>query len=192
MKYIAGVRDHFRKVPAFSLSDLKVFLGKKGISTAYLRLLVHNLLAKGELKRISRGVYSFSSETQIVGFGFKPFYYGLQDALSLHNLWEQETNPVVITPRKVRSGVRKFDGSNYVVKRISRKMFFGFETVKYAGFWVPVSGFEKTLIDFVYFRQPLSKDVSKELWKRVNRKKLREYLKQCPKWVKQNLSEKVF
>jgi len=97
MKYTHEVREHFKAVPAFTISDIKVFLGKKGISESYLRLLVHNLLKKGEIKRISRGIYSFRSETQVVGFGFRPFYYGLQDALSLRNLWEQETNPVVIT-----------------------------------------------------------------------------------------------
>lgn len=184
MKYLREVHERFRRAPAFTITDLRVFLGRKGIGKEYLYLLVHNLLAKGELKRISRGVYTFRNESQVVGFGFRPFYYGLQEALSLRNLWEQETNPVVITPRKVRSGVRSFEGANYVVRRISRRMFFGFETVKYADFWIPVSDVEKTLIDFVYFRQPLGMEAAVELKKRADRKKLDGYLKRCPHWVK--------
>ncbi len=183
MKYLGDVRERFRRAPAFTITDLRVLLGRKGIGKEYLHLLVHNLLVKGELKRISRGAYTFRNESQVVGFGFRPFYYGLQEALSLRNLWEQETNPVVITPRKVRSGVRSFDGTNYVIKRISRSMFFGFETMKYADFWIPVSDIEKTLIDFVYFKQPLGMEASVELKRLADRKKLDGYLGRCPKWV---------
>ena len=65
------------------------------------------------------------------GFGFSPFYYGLEDALSLRNVWEQETNPVIITPRTVRVGIRKFEGRHFVVRRIDRSMFFGYTFVDY-------------------------------------------------------------
>jgi len=189
MKYVKDVRERFRGAPAFTISDLKISLGRKGISAGYLRLLVHNLLAKGELKRVSRGVYTFRSDVQVVGFGFRPFYYGLQDALSLRNLWEQETNPVVITPRRVRSGVKSFQGANYVVKRIRRGMFFGFEMVKYDDFWIPVSDVEKTLIDFAYFRQPLGAEAIAEIRQRLDKQKLKEYLKRCPPRVKARVSE---
>ena len=152
--------------PAFSITQLKTLLGTKKISNGYLHLLVHNLLARKKLKRITKGFYSFNGDAQVVGFAFQPFYYGLQDALSLRNLWEQETNPVVITPRKVRTGLRKFGESNYVVKRIERKMFFGYNMVKYGDFWIPVSDAEKTLIDFAYYNQPLDENTRKELRKK--------------------------
>jgi predicted transcriptional regulator of viral defense system len=174
MTYTKKVIEHFRNLPAFTISDLQVFL--KGIKLQYLRLLIHNLMTRHGLNRIARGVYTFKNEIQIVGFGFKPFYYGLQDALSLRGLWEQETNAVVITPRKVRSGMRQFIGGNYLVRRINRKMFFGFEMIKYSDFWIPVSDNEKTLIDLIYFKEP----VPKELLQHINKKKLREYLKRCP------------
>ncbi len=191
MKYLREMREHFRAAPAFTMSDLKVFLGRKGIGRGYLRLLIHNLLAKGEMRRIARGVYTFSSDAQLVGFGFRPFYYGLQDALSLRGLWEQESNPVVITPRRVRAGVRSFGGANYLVKRMRRSMFFGFETLKYAGFWIPVSDVEKTLIDFIYFRQPLGSETVNEMKKRIKKKKLGGYLRRCPAWVKRKVRELV-
>jgi len=52
------------------------------------------------------------------------------------------------------------------------------EYVKYGGRDVPVSDREKTLLDFVYFRQPLEKEVLRVLKRRVDKKKLRSYLRQ--------------
>lgn len=189
MKYVAEVRKRFSSAPAFTLTDLRVFLAEMGISAGYLHLLVHHFLSRGEARRIARGVYTFRDDAQVAGFGFRPFYYGLQDALSLRNLWEQETNPVVITPRKVRAGMRKFEGSNYVVRRISRSMFFGHKMEKYSDFWIPVSDVEKTLIDFAYFKEPLEKEALKEIGKRADERVLAGYLLRCPKWVKKRVGK---
>lgn len=187
MKYLGELRERFRGAAVFTLSDIRIFLKSKGISRDYLGLMVHNLLASGELKRITRGAYTFRDEAQVVGFAFSPFYYGLQDALSLRNLWEQETNPVVITPRAVRAGLRAFEGVNYLIRRIGRKMFFGFDMLKYWDFWIPVSNPEKTLIDFAYFREPLGKDALKELERRISRPKLLAYLRRSPPYVKKSV-----
>ncbi|VVB66388.1 Uncharacterised protein [Candidatus Gugararchaeum adminiculabundum] len=189
MKYLSEVREKFGSLPAFTISDLQVFLGTKKISKNYLYLLIHNLVKSGEIKKISRGVYTFLDESETVGFGFTPFYYGLQEALSLKNLWEQETNPIVLTPRKVRSGVRQFEGSNFVVRRIARKMFFGFTTMRYKDFWIPVSDNEKTLIDFAYFNEPLSNEALAGLRKNLDRKKLLEYLKRCPEITRRKVKK---
>ncbi|MDD5337349.1 MAG: hypothetical protein PHS02_02600 [Candidatus ainarchaeum sp.] len=191
MKYVRQLREHFRNAPAFTINDVKVFLRSKGISSGYVHLLLHNLAAKGEIGKISRGTYTFSDDAQTVGFAFRPFYYGLQEALSIRNLWEQETNPVVITPRSVRSGVRTFQGGNFLVKRISRRMFFGFELLKYGNFWIPVSDVEKTLIDFAYFRQPLSRETAQEMGKKLRMKVLRAYLRRCPVWVGKKVLESI-
>jgi len=187
LKYVAEVRLRFGSSPAFTLADLKVFLGNKGISRGYLSLLVHNLLASGEVKRIARGTFTFRDDAQLAGFGFRPFYYGLQDALSLRNLWEQETNPVVITPRKARPGVRSFCGRNYVVRRIARGMFVGFSMLRYGDIWIPVSDPEKTLIDFAYFREPLDAGSLAELSHHIDRKRLGEYLARCPAWARKRV-----
>ena len=74
-----------------------------------------------------------------------------------------------------------------MVHRIDRKYFFGFELLKYGGFWIPVSDTEKTLIDFVYFRHYLRADVLHKLAKSADRRKIRRYLKMYDK----RLSQKV-
>jgi len=66
-------------------------------------------------------------------------------------------------------------------------MFFGFDFVSYSGMFVPVSDIEKTLIDLVYFREPLSKEVLKELNKRIDQKKLKKYLSRAPRYVREKL-----
>jgi len=146
---------------------------------------------QGELFPITKGVYTFRQEMQTVGFAFQPFYYGLQDALSLRNLWEQETAPVVITPRRVRNGMRKFLRNNYVVKRIDRKMFFGFSLVKYGDFWMPVSDAEKTLIDLVHFRQPVSDEALTEMKKAMRKEVLEGYLEKVPKMLAERVRKKL-
>ena len=179
MKYMRTVLDGIRQAPVVTRQDLLRLLAKAGASKGYLNLTIHNLLKKGSIKRITRGAYTAFDDVQLVGFAFRPFYYGLQDALSLMNLWEQETVPVIITPRKVRGGVRVFDGANYLVRRLERKMFFGFELMKYGDFWIPVSDAEKTLIDFAYFNEPLPSEALYELRQRIDVQQLERYLKKC-------------
>ncbi len=184
MKYAQEFRERFSKRTTFTTRDAIVFLTRRGASREYAHLLLHNLAKRGEIHRITKGVYSFKQEMQVVGFAYAPYYYGLQDALSIHNLWEQETNPVVITARRMRPGVKTFLGNNYVVKRIDKKMFYGFTAVKYHDFWINASTPEKTLLDFIYFRQPLDEKTLKEIKRLINKKTLAEYLKKMPKRVK--------
>lgn len=164
--------------PSFSIGDTGRLFPKA--SRAYLSLLLHNLCKRAEIWRISRGIYSFHDDTTVAGFAYSPFYYGLQNALSIRGLWEQETNPIVITPRAVRTGRRVFAGANYIVRRIGRPLFFGHEMMQYSGFWVPVSDVEKTFIDLVHFRQPISEELLAEFRQRVDKKKLSAYLEKCP------------
>jgi len=180
MTITSELQKRFASEPAFTSRDIRTFFAKRNLSKGYQYLMVHNLLANGRLYRIGRGAYTFKEEMQVVGFAFQPFYYGLQDALSLRGLWEQETTPVVITPRKVRVGMRTFLGNNYTIRKIARNMFFGFELVKRCGFWVPVSDVEKTLIDFVYFRQPLSDGLVHEMKKSIRKEIMESYLGRVP------------
>ncbi len=189
MKYSDEFRQHFSKTTVFSARDARLFLQSKGASGQYCRLFLHNLVAAGKLHRITKGAYSFHEEIQAVGLAYAPYYYGLQDALSLHGFWEQETNPIVITPRKIRPGVRTFLGNNYLVRRISRRMFFGFHAIKYGGFWVNVSDPEKTLIDFAYFKAPLSKEALVELRKKIDGKKLNKYLGRTPSQARRRVKQ---
>lgn len=191
MTLVKELKEYFKAYPTFSIRDIKIFCDKKRVSKQYIFLLIHNLLKRHELKKITRGKYTFQDDIQVVGFAFHPFYYGLQDSLSLRNLWEQETIPIIITPRKVRAGIRKFANGNYLVRRINRNMFFGYETIKYKNFWIPVSDLEKTLIDFIYFKEPISSEVIEEMKTKIDRDKLKSYLKKCPIFVQKRIKKLI-
>ncbi len=159
------------------MHDVKTMLASKKARPDYVYLLLHNLLKRKEATRITKGVYTFHRNMHVVGFAFEPFYYGMEDALTIRGLWEQQANPVVVTTRKARNGIRVFRDRNYVLHRIDQDHFFGYELLKHDNIWIPVSDPEKTLIDFFYFRHHLEDKALKSLLQLVDRRKLKEYLK---------------
>lgn len=180
MKYIREFRERFSTKELFSIRDVKLFLAEKGAPATYTSVFLSHLLKRNEIVRLTKGKYSFSRTIDFIEKAIFPSYHGLQDALSLHGLWGQQTIPIIITPRKIRSGERVLGGAKVIVRRISRKMFFGHESIAHLGSWTEVSDFEKTLIDFVYYNEPLDKEVLGKLKKRLDREKLRQYLKASP------------
>ncbi|MDD5163273.1 MAG: hypothetical protein PHD95_03635 [Candidatus ainarchaeum sp.] len=189
MKYTKELRQHFSKKPVFSVRDIKNFFSKKKISSKYVNVLLNHLLKRKEIFRIAKGTYSFGTDPNVIAFAIQPSYFGLQDALSLHGFWNQGTIPILITPRKIRPGLRKVAGTNVLVRRISRKMFFGIEMIKYSDFWIPISDSEKTLIDFFYFNEPLDRQTRKKMLKKTNKKKLSGYLKKTSKKTRKKINK---
>ena len=176
MKYMKEFISYFHSKPAFSSFEARSFFSFREGPKGYHKTVIGNLINSGRLLRITRGHYTFHEEVQFAGFAFMPFYYGLQDALSQRNLWEQETNSVIITPKKVRSGLRTFEGRNYIVRWIDRSMFFGFSLMKYGDFFIPVADPEKILIDMVYYREFIPEETKTTLQDSIDRELLSEYL----------------
>jgi len=182
VKYILDIRKFFKESPVVDINSLKKFIPKK--DKRYVYLLISNLLRKKEINRITKGYYTIYDDASLIVFCFKPSYLGLQNAMSFHNLWEQETNPVVITANNIRRGLRKVFGRNALLKRIPGKYMFGFEYYKYPlenrEIYLPYSDIEKTFIDMIYFKQPLDEKTLENFREKINRKKLKEYLKIYP------------
>ena len=124
--HLDEVRRFVEGTPAFRTKDIEQLVG----SRPYARLLTHNLAKKGVVHRLTRGWYSRMDDPVVSVFAFRPAYLGLQEALSIHGLWEQETNVVLVTPRAVRSGERSVMGSRVTVRRIKRRHFFGFDFLR--------------------------------------------------------------
>jgi len=175
IKYIDDIRKFFKKSPVVDIGSLKRFITKK--NKDYIYLVINNLLRKKEIKKITKGYYTIHEDPSLIVFCFKPSYLGVQNAMSFHNLWEQETVPVILTARNVRSGRREVFGANVIVRKIDKKYLFGFEYYEDGDFYFPYSDIEKTFIDMVYFRQPLDAEVISSFREKIDRKKLAEYLK---------------
>lgn len=193
VKYIVDVRKFFKESPIVDINSLKKFIARKDKS--YIYLLISNLLRKKEIRRITKGYYTIYDDASLIVFCFKPSYLGLQAALSFHNLWDQETNPVVVTTSNIRTGLRRVFGRNVVLKKIPGKYMFGFEYYKYPlegrDIYLPYSGIEKTFIDMIYFKQYLDKETIREFRKRIDKKKLREYLKAYPALMKKRVEKSL-
>lgn len=178
-KHIRKVEELFRKSPVVDFSSIARITKNKN----YSKQLIRNLILKGKIKKLAKGYYTSHDNASLVIFCFKQAYLGLQDALSFHNLWEQEVIPVIITTGKARPGIRKILGANVLIRRLNRKYFFGFDYYKNE-FCLPYSDIEKTFIDMVYFKENLSREVLEEIKNRIDMKKFNMYVKAYPKRFK--------
>jgi predicted transcriptional regulator of viral defense system len=173
--------EKFKDKYIFSANDVKRFLSYRKANDDYYKIFLYNLTKERKIYKIRYGYYSFSDDIMLTGLSYKPFYYGLESALSLLNLWEQETNPVIITPLHVRTGIMQYDGRNYIVRRISREMFFGYQYMKHFNFYMPVSDLEKTLIDLVYYNEKIPDYLFDNIKKKANKKILKVYISEIRK-----------
>jgi len=179
-KYQGNILKLFEKSPVLDFASIERVVKEKKNVKQYAKQLVRNMIRAGKIRQITRGYYTFYDEASLAVFCFKPAYLGLQDSLSFHDLWEQETIPVIITARKARQGIRKVFNSNILIRRIDKKYFFGFNFEKQGKFVFPYSDIEKTFIDMVYFKQKLSEEARNNFKKRIDKKKLKSYLKVYP------------
>ena len=177
--HLEKIEALFEKSPVVDFKSLERIIGKSKKSN-YAKLLIHNFLKKGKIKRIGKGVYTKYNEVSLAVFSFKPAYLGLQSALSYYGMWEQETIPVIITTKKVRRGIRILMGRNVLLRNINKKYFFGWEYIKEGNFYLPYSDLEKTFIDMIVFNQKMDGEVLKKIKKMINKKRLYGYLKKYP------------
>ncbi len=180
-KYLTQIEELFEISPLVSFDSIQRITGK-----SYAKLLINNLLKKRKILRLTKGNYTKHNEISLAVYAFKPAYLGLQSALSALNLWEQETIPIILTTNKVRNGIRIINGSNILIKTIDKKYYFGYELIQEGDFYLPYSDLEKTFIDLIYFKQPISKETLKQIRCKINRKKLKKYLKCYPKEFQEN------
>lgn len=188
--YLRKIEKLFEKSPVVDFKSIERIIGVKPKSN-YAKLLISNLLKKGKIKKVGKGFYTIHDESSLAVFAYKPAYLGLQSALSYFGLWEQETIPVILTIQKVRRGIRKVMGSNILIRNIDKKYFFGFEFFKEGNFYLPYSDLEKTFIDLIVFNQAIDNKVLKEMIKRMDSKKLRDYLNKYPKNIKERVFKKL-
>lgn len=178
--HITKIEELFDKSPVVSFNSIERIIKNKKNIKQYTKQFVRGQLKKGKIKRLAKGYYTKHDNIALSVFCFKPAYFGLQDAMSTHNLWEQEAIPIILTIRKVRQGIRQILGLNVMIRRIDKKYFFGFDYMKDGDFYFPVSDVEKTFIDMIYFKQYLSEETLNEFRERIDLRKLRSYLKNYP------------
>ena len=179
MTIVKDIIDHFSSYPVFTYRDIMIYFIDRKIKAANLTRLLSYMKSDGKLYVLRKGVYTFKKDDMVSGFSYSPFYYGLLSALTIRELWTQNSRPDIITIKKVRaSNVSIFGDSKdrVFVHHIPAKYFFGFDVVKYGDLKMPVSNPEKTLIDLFYYKVRLPIQNYNELLRLVSTKKLRKYL----------------
>lgn len=126
-------------------------------------------------------MYTFKKSPYIVVRALPMSYVGLGSAALIHGAWTQVTALTVLSPlvsAAVRGGERTVCGYKVILRRISPKMYFGYGLVRLneVDGWVRVSTPEKTLIDAIYLRYPLTDEIAPGLLQVADERRLREYL----------------
>lgn len=185
-KYQEQVAELFKKSPVVEYKSIERIVKSRSNSEQYAKQLIRNLVLSKKIKKLAKGFYTVYNDVSLVVFCFKG-YLGLQDALSIYNLWEQETIPVIITTKKIRQGIRKIMDSNVLVRRLDKKYFFGFDYIKHENFYLPYSDIEKTFIDLIYFKQKINKETLENIKGKINKEKLKKYLRLYPKSIRERI-----
>ena len=188
--HIDKVIELFNKSPVVDAKSIRRIVKSKKNIKQYSRHILKNLIKQNKIYSLTKGYYTKHDEISLAVFAFQPSYLGLQDALSQHNLWEQETIPIIITSKNVRTGIRKVMGRNILVRKINKKYLFGYEFKKIGNFNLPYSDIEKTFIDMIYFNEKYDVVLISDIKKKLNKNKLNDYLKKYPLKFRQKV-EKV-
>ena len=175
MKYEKAFRDYFSKLTLFSADDAYRFLSRYGADYPYSKVFLHNMVTSGKLHRIKKGIFTFSRNEALYGFAYRPFYYGMEFALSIRKLWTQQANPVIMTLTRANAGVRNILGTNVIIRRIAENAFFGFEYLNYMDLFIPVSRPEKIFLDFIYYGVNLDRETLINLVNIIQPDVLKEY-----------------
>ncbi len=168
--------EKLRRSSIFTFRSVEAVAGRN-----YAKLLIHNLKKRGEIVELIKGVYSFKKSPYMIVKAIPRAYIGLGSAAFLHGAWNQVSAVTVLSPsasKTVRSGIREVAGFKVILRRISDKMYFGYE-YKYlddVDEWIRVSDPEKTLIDLIYFRYPARDEIIPNLLEIIDTGRLREYL----------------
>ncbi|MEK6835205.1 MAG: hypothetical protein AABX61_03010 [Nanoarchaeota archaeon] len=190
-KYLKKIEDLFKKSPVVNYKSVELIIKNNKNIKQYTKQLIRNLILKGKIKKLTKGYYTLLDDNSLGVYCFKPAYLGLQDALSFHNLWEQETIPVIITSKKIRQGIRKIMNGNVLIRRINKKYLFGFDYYEINNIYLPYSDIEKTFIDLIYFKEKINKETLNNIRERINKKRLSFYLKLYPKRIKKLVSNNL-
>ncbi len=180
MTIVKDIINHFSDYPVFTYRDLKLYFSDRKMKAANLSRLLSYMKSTGKLYLLRKGVYTFREDDMVSGFSYNPFYYGMLSALTVRELWTQNSHPDIITIRKVRASSAYIFGDvkdRISVHHIPARYFFGFDIIKYGTLNIPVSDPEKTLIDLFYYKVRLPVQNYSGLLGSVNVKKLRGYLK---------------
>jgi predicted transcriptional regulator of viral defense system len=159
------------KRAVYSTQQLSNLINKsKPITNVYASRLVE----KGLAKKILRGKISFKDDEYVIASQlFEPSYISLSSALFFHGLVKQIPRYIqCVSPKNSR----KYLEHGIIYHKIPSSLFFGYEKYEKSGSYIFVADPEKAIIDAIYLNA-ISKSTIDALWNKLNKSKLKKYLK---------------
>ena len=156
-------RLSYEKTTVITKEQLEKLFGK----SVLVRQIIYQLKKKGILKPITRGVYYYSpleagpAGARINEFLIPPilfpngnYYIGYSNMYNYYGFTDQifQTFYVLNTSRQRE---RTICGIPFKLVKISPKRMYGLENIKISGSQVIVSDRERTLVDLIYFPDPV-------------------------------------
>ncbi len=168
--------EKLRNADFFTFKLIESKVGKN-----YAKLLVHNLKERGAIVELAKGIYTFKKTPYMLAKILPKSYVGLGSAAFLYNAWEQATKITILSPYvsyMIKAGEREIAGFKVVLRKISPKMFFGYELkfLEDVDGWIRVSDTEKTFIDLIYLNYPFKEEILSNLLKISDIKKIKKYI----------------
>ena len=133
------------EIQIFKIQNLK---SKFGLDNKIINNIVENLVVKGLLSRIERGIYcraNFRDENVIGTFLAKDSTVAYWSALNLHGLTEQFSNKIFIQTTQLKKEV-EFAGTIYQFIKIQPNKRTGIIFNGYGNYKYPITDIEKTLL----------------------------------------------
>lgn len=134
---------------------------KKDYSEQDIRKRVSLLSKRGWLVRIKRGIYAVASLESHNFTGISPIaissalitdsYVSMEFALNYHGFFDQLPGRLTAV-NTGRSVAYHFQGIEYQFIKTKPELFFGFTKISLEGRAVKIADLEKTVLDFIYFR----------------------------------------
>jgi len=156
-------RLSYEKITVITKEQLDRFFGK----SVLVRQIIYQLKKKGILKPITKGVYYYSpleagpAGTRINEFLIPPilfpkgnYYVGYSNMYNYYGFTEQIFQTIYVLNNS-RQRERTISGIPFKLVKISPKRMYGLENIKISGSEIIVSDRERTLVDLVYFPDPV-------------------------------------
>lgn len=171
----------------FSVADLEKITGLKKIS---LYVTLNRLVKNGVLQRLKKNIYSLFTKVvdyeKIAGEIYFPSYLSFETALSKYSILSQiPFTETFATPRLTKK--TEINGIAIEYSHLPKGLFFGYilQNSKY------IAEPEKALLDQLYMvsRGKRSINIEELDLKEIDRKKLDEYAKRFPAYIKPLVKE---
>ena len=176
------IKDSLAKLKIFSKRDMEL------LDSNATKQKISYWIKKGYLQSIKKWYYLLNNIVIDEGILFaiankvySPSYISLETALSYYGLIPEIVyNISSVTPKKTYRF--EFEGTKFVYRTISPKLFFGYKLIKYENIRFLIAEMEKVLLDYLYLNPSIKtkEDIkglrlNKEVLKKININKLQKY-----------------